>query len=313
MNEDKFLWVEKYRPKTIDECILPDSLKDTFKNIISNNEVPNLILTGSTGVGKTTAARAICEQTDSDYILINGSLESGIDTLRVKIMGFATSISLLGGRKVIIVDEADNLSPAAQLGFRGVIEEVSNNCTFIFTCNYVNRIIDAIHSRCAVITFKLEGDEKAVMASQFMQRVRNILETEKITYDKRVVAELLMKYFPDYRRILGEMQRYSSSGSIDIGILAQISDIEIDEMVSYLKTKNFKAIRRWVGTNSDVDSNLLMRKIYDKAYDIVDSKSVPILVVLLGKYQYQAAFCADPEINICSFLTEVMVECEMKS
>jgi DNA polymerase III delta prime subunit len=310
MNENKFLWVEKYRPQKIDECILPESLKNTFKQMILGGNVPNLILTGLSGVGKTTVARAMCEETGSDYIILNGSVESGIDTLRVKIMGFATTISLMGGRKVIIVDEADNLTTAAQLGFRGVIEEVSNNCTFIFTCNHLNRIHDSIHSRCAIIDFKLSSNDKTVMATLFLTRIKDILATENVKYDLKVLVELIVKFFPDYRRIINELQRYSVSGSIDIGILSQIADVQIDELVKHMKIKDFKAVRQWVGRNSDKDTNVLMRKIYDGLMTIFKGPSVAMAVILLGKYQYQAAFVADQEINLMAFLTELMVECE---
>lgn len=312
MQNDNFIWCESYRPKTVQECILPEHLKKPFQQYVDNKQIPNLILTGTSGVGKTSVARAMCEEIGLDYILINGSVESGIDTLRVTITGFATSVSLFSGRKVIIVDEADNLTSAAQLGFRGVIEDVAENCTFIFTCNQVNRIIDAIHSRCAVVNFKLSGDDRAQMAQQFYARVRNILVEQKVEFDKKVLTEFVMKYFPDYRRILNELQHYSAAGKIDVGILAKIGDVQIDELVKYFKSKDFKSIRQWVGNNSDTDSNLLLRNIYDKMYDIVQPKSLPVLVVLLGKYQYQAAFVADQEINTMAFLTEMLVECEFK-
>jgi DNA polymerase III delta prime subunit len=314
---DKFLWVEKYRPQTIDECILPDRLKKPFQNFVDSGKIPNLILTGTAGVGKTTVARAMCEEIGADYILINGSLESGIDTLRVKIVGFASSVSLMGGRKVIIVDEADNLSNASQLGFRGVIEEMADNCTFIFTCNHINKILDAIHSRCAVINFKLTGIDKQKMASQFMSRLTKILEIENtgdhpIAWKPAVVAEIIMKYFPDYRRIINELQRYSVNGTIDEGILAQVGYAQIDELIKQMKLKDFRAIRQWVGANSDSDSGIIMREIFDKMFDIFKGQSVAVAVVLLGKYQDMAANVADQEINLMAFLTEILVECEFK-
>jgi DNA polymerase III delta prime subunit len=312
MTNDNFLWCEYYRPKTVKACILPEYLKSTFQKYVDSGQIPNLILSGTSGVGKTTVARAMCEETGADYILINGSLESGIDTLRVKIMNYATSVSFTGGRKVIIVDEADNLSAAAQLGFRGVIEEVSENCTFIFTCNQVNRIIDAIHSRCAVINFKLSGEDKSEMAKQFLQLLKTILAAQHVQYDMKVLIELIMKHFPDYRRTINELQRYAVNGNIDVGILSQLGDVQITELVKALKAKNFGTIRQWVGNHSDTDANLLLRNIYDKMSDIVQPQSLPVLVVLLGKYQYQAAFVADQEINLMAFLTEVLVDCEFK-
>jgi DNA polymerase III delta prime subunit len=312
MNVDKFLWVEKYRPQTISECILPDHLKLPFQQYVDSGKIPNLILTGTSGVGKTTVARAMCEQINADYILINGSVESGIDTLRVKIIGFASSVSLVGGRKVIIVDEADNLSTATQLGFRGVIEEMADNCSFIFTCNHVNKILDAIHSRCAVINFKLAGTDKQKMASEFLARIRTVLDKESIKFDVKVLAELIMKHFPDYRRILNELQRYAASGKIDIGILSQMGNAQVDELIKHLKNKDFRAIRQWVGSNSDTDSSIIMREIFDKMFDIFKGPSVAVAVVLLGKYQDMAVNVADQEINLMAFLTEILVECELK-
>lgn len=312
MISENVLWVEKYRPKTIEDCILPEAQKVPFQEYVKKKEVPNMILSGSAGVGKTTVARAMCEEIGSDYILINGSDESGIDTLRVKVKGFASSVSLMGGRKVIIIDEADYLSPAAQAAFRGVIEEFSGNCSFIFTCNFKNRIIAPLHSRCAVIDFKLQNGQKAKMATAFMKRVESILKQEKIEYDVKVVAELITKYFPDYRRVLNELQRYSVSGKIDTGILANITDTKLTELMTFLKEKNFKEVRKWVAQNSDNDTHRIMREIYDKIYEILKPETIPMAVVLLGKYQYQAAFAADQEINLMAFLTELMVECEVK-
>ena len=312
INDVNMLWVEKYRPQTIADCILPEAHKIPFQEYVNKKEIPNMILSGSAGVGKTTVARAMCEEIGSDYILINGSDESGIDTLRVKIKGFASSVSLMGGRKVIIIDEADYLTPAAQAAFRGVIEEFSGNCSFIFTCNFKNRIIQPLHSRCAVIDFKLQNGQKAKMATAFMKRVEFILKQEKVEYETKVVAELITKYFPDYRRVLNELQRYAVSGKIDTGILAQVTDTKLTELMSFLKDKNFKEVRKWVAQNADNDTQRIMREIYDKIYDLLKPESIPLAVVLLGKYQYQAAFVADQEINLMAFLTEMMVECEVK-
>jgi len=309
----EMLWVEKYRPKTIAECILPETFKKTFQEYVERKEIPNMILSGSAGVGKTTVARAMCEEIGCDYIIINGSDESGIDTLRIKVKGFASSVSLTGtGRKVIIIDEADYLTAAAQAAFRGVIEEFSKNCSFIFTCNFKNRIIQPLHSRCAVIDFKLQNGNKAKMASAFMKRVEQILKEEKVQYDLKVVAELITKFFPDYRRVLNELQRYSVGGNIDVGILAQVSDVKVTELIAYLKDKDFRNVRKWVAQNAENDTHRIMRDIYDKLYDILNPASIPMAVILLGKYQYQAAFAADQEINLMAFLTELMVDCEFK-
>ena len=312
LNDEMILWVEKYRPKTVKDCILPDSLKIPFQEFVDKGEIPNMILAGGPGVGKTTIARVMCEQVGADYIMINGSDESGIDTLRVKVKGFASSVSLSGGRKVIIIDEGDYLTPTAQAAFRGVIEEFASNCSFIFTCNFLNRIIAPLHSRCAVINFKLSGADKSKMAGMFMKRVEKILRGEKVTFESKVLVELITKFFPDYRRILNELQRYSVGGTIDVGILAQIGDVQIGELVKHLKEKDFKSIRKWVGMNCDADSQKIMRDIYDKLADLVKGPSCAIAVVLLGKYQYQAAFVADHEINLMAFLTELMVDCEFK-
>lgn len=313
LNTVEMLWVEKYRPKKIVDCILPESYKKTFQEYVSKKEIPNMILAGSAGVGKTTVARAMCEEIECDYIIINGSDESGIDTLRVKVKGFASSVSLTGtGRKVIIIDEADYLTAAAQAAFRGVIEEFSKNCSFIFTCNFKNRIIQPLHSRCAVIDFKLQNGNKAKMASLFMKRVEHILKEEKVEYDLKVVAELITKFFPDYRRVLNELQRYSVSGKIDVGILANIGDVKLSELVAFLKEKDYRSVRKWVAQNADNDTHQIMREIYDKLYDLLNPTTIPMAVVLLGKYQYQAAFAADQEINLMAFLTELMVDCEFK-
>jgi len=311
-DRDNFLWVEKYRPKTIDECILPDELKQTFKEFVKQKNIPNLLLSGTAGVGKTTVARALCNEIDCDYIIINGSDESGIDVLRTKIKTYASSVSLSGGRKVIIVDEADYLNPnSTQPALRGAIEEFSGNCSFIFTCNYKNRIIDPIHSRCTVIDFKINGN-KAKLAASFMKRVEKILTAEKIQFDKEVIAGLITKHFPDNRRILNELQRYSVSGKIDKGILNQISDVRIRELIDSLKTKDFGSARKWVVGNIDNDPALIYRKIYDSLYDYVKPSSIPQAVLILAKYQYQAAFCADQEINLVAALTEIMVDVEFK-
>jgi len=305
------LWVEKYRPHTIQDCILPDAMKATFQEYVNRKEVPNLLLSGTAGIGKTTVAKAMCDEIGIDYLVINGSDNRGISTIQIDVKNYATSMSFSGGKKVVIIDEADNLTADAQKALRGIIEEVSINCSFIFTCNFKNRIMDAIHSRCSVIDFKANGS-KAKMATQFFKRVEHILETEGIEYDKEVVAAVITKHFPDNRRILNELQRYSVAGRIDKGILASVSDVQINELVKSLKTKDFANCRKWVTSNLDNDPARIFRTLYDKLYEALQANSVPPMVLILAKYQYQAAFVADAEINLIACLTEIMVDCEFK-
>ena len=311
---DKFLWVERYRPKTIDECILSDTIKGTLDDLVKDNKVPNLMLTGPAGVGKTTAARAICEQTNSDYIIINGSDEGRmIDTLRTKMTQFCSTISLGGGRKVVIIDEADYMNPdSVQPAMRGFIEKFAENCSFIFTCNFKNRIIEPIHSRCAVVDFGLKKDEKPVIASQFLIRCGVILTEENIEHDKRVVVQLINKHFPDFRRVINELQRYSTSGTIDSGILANIGEINLNELVVALREKNFPNMRQWVTSNVDNDPASVYRKIYDKLYEVLDKSSIPQAVLIIADYQYKSAFVADQEINLMACLVEIMTNAKFK-
>jgi len=305
------LWVEKYRPHKIEDCILPDAMKVTFQEYVNRKEVPNLLLSGTAGIGKTTVAKAMCDEIGIDYLVINGSDNRGISTIQTDVKNYATSMSFSGGKKVVIIDEADNLTADAQKALRGIIEEVSINCSFIFTCNFKNRIMDAIHSRCSVIDFKANGS-KAKMATQFFKRVEHILETEGIEYDKEVVAAVITKHFPDNRRILNELQRYSIVGRIDKGILASVSDVQINELVKSLKTKDFANCRKWVTSNLDNDPARIFRTLYDKLYEALQPNSVPPMVLILAKYQYQAAFVADAEINLIACLTEIMVDCSFK-
>jgi DNA polymerase III delta prime subunit len=307
------LWVEKYRPKTIADCILPDAMKATFQEYVNKKEIPNLLLCGTAGVGKTTVAKALCEEVGCDYIVINGSDEGRqIETLRVKIKNYASSVSLMGGRKVVIIDEADYMNAeSVQPALRGAIEEFSGNCSFIFTCNFKNRIMEAIHSRCTVVDFKLNGS-KAKMASAFFKRVESILKLENVEYDREVVVAIITKHFPDNRRILNELQRYSVGGTIDKGILSSVADVQLGDLIKSLKSKDFAGARKWVTQNLDNDPTKIYRKIYDGLYELLKPNSVPQLVLHLAKYQYQAAFVPDHEINMIACLTEIMVDCEFK-
>lgn len=312
VSPEQFLWVEKYRPRTIKDCILPDNMKLMFQEFVDQDNIPNMLLSGTAGTGKTTIARALCEELGCDYIIINGSEESGIDVLRTKIKDFASTVSLTGKVKVVILDEADYLNPnSTQPALRGFIEEFSNNCRFIFTCNYKNRIIAPLHSRTTVVEFKIEKDDKPKIAAKFFKRLADILTKENVEFDQKVVAEVLNKHFPDYRRVLNELQRYSSSGKIDAGLLVNVSDANMKELTSALKEKDFKKMRTWVVNNLDNDPAMIFRKLYDTL--MTDVVQVPQLVLLLADYQYKAAFVADAEINLVACLTEIMAACEFKS
>ena len=310
--EKSLLWVERYRPSTIDDCILSDTIKNTLKDLVKDNTVPNLMFTGPAGVGKTTVARAICDMTNSDYIIINGSDEGRmIDTLRTKMTQFCSTISLRGGRKVVIIDEADYMNPdSVQPAMRNFIEKFAENCSFIFTCNYKNRIIDPIHSRCAVVDFGLGKEEKPHIASLFMERCVSMLASENITHDKKVIVELINKHFPDFRRVINELQRYATSGDIDSGILANIGELNLDVLISALREKDFQKMRQWVASNVDNDPVSVYRKIYDKLYEVLERSSIPPAVLIIADYQYKSAFVADQEVNLVACLVELMAECE---
>ena len=312
---DEFLWVEKYRPKTIEDCILPESIKKTFLDFLDKGEVPNLLLAGPAGCGKTTVAKALCNQLGVDVYVINGSDEGRfLDTVRNNAKNFASTVSLTAEakHKVIIIDEADNTTPDVQLLLRASIEEFSGNCRFIFTCNYKNKIIEPLHSRCAVVDFAIKGKQKAEIATCFFKRLNGILDSERIQSDKKVLAELINKHFPDWRRVLNECQRYSVSGKIDSGILAHFSEVKVDDLIKTLKEKNFPEVRKWCVNNLDNDPGVLLRLIYDSLSGSLVPTSIPAAVLILAKYQYQIAFVADQEINLLACLTEIMVECNFK-
>lgn len=307
---EHFLWTEKHRPKTIADTILPAELKKVFQQFVDQKNIPNLILSGSAGVGKTTVARAMLEQLECDYIVINGSMNGNIDTLRNEILNFASSVSLSGGRKYVILDEADYLNPnSTQPALRNFMEEFSNNCGFILTCNFKNRIIDPLHSRCSVIDFKISKKDMPKLAMCFFKRVQGILKDEGVQFDQAVVAEVIQKWFPDWRRVLNELQRYSATGAIDSGILANMQETSLKELVSFMKNKNFTEVRKWVKVNLDVDVNDLYNQFYETASEYVEPQSIPVLILHIAKYQYQNAFSANPEINFVAFLTEVMKDC----
>ena len=312
---DEFLWVEKYRPKTIDDCILPEETKKTFKSFLDKGEVPNLLLAGPAGCGKTTVAKALWNELGVDFYVINGSDEGRfLDTVRNNAKNFASTVSLTATakHKVIIIDEADNTTNDVQLLLRAFIEEFSANCRFIFTCNYKNRLVEPLHSRCACIDFSTNSKDRPKLAAQFFSRIQDIMGTESVEYDNKVLVELINKHFPDWRRVLNELQRYSSSGKIDSGILASFSDVKVNDLIKNLKKKEFSEVRKWVVNNLDNDSCVLMRRIYDVLHDSLVPNSIPAAVLILAKYQYQIAFVADQEINMLACLTEIMVECEFK-
>ena len=310
-----FIWVEKYRPKTIEECILPDNTKKTFQSFLDKGEIPNMLLAGPPGIGKTTVAKALCNQMGVDYYVINGSDEGRfLDTVRNNAKNFASTVSLssTAKHKVIIIDEADNTTPDVQLALRAFTEEFVGNCRFIFTCNYKNKIVSPLHSRCAVIDFSIKGKDRVELAGQFFKRLQQILDQEAIGYDPKVLAELINKHFPDWRRVLNEIQRYSVGGKIDSGILASFSDVKTNDLFKRLKEKDFPAVRKWVVDNLDNDPIVLLRSVYDAIYSHLDGPGIAAAVLIIAKYQYQSGFVADQEINMLACLTEIMVECNFK-
>jgi DNA polymerase III delta prime subunit len=312
--EDQFLWVEKYRPQKIDDCVLPEALKKTFKEYIAQGELPSFLFSGTAGVGKTTVAKALCNEIGAEYIMINGSDEGRkIEVLRTTIKSFASTVSLTDAKKVVIIDEADYMNAdSVQPALRSMIEEFSANCRFIFTCNFKNRIIEPLHSRCAVIEFKIDSADKQQIAAQFFKRATQILKQEGVEFDPKVVAELITKHFPDYRRILGELQRYSVSGKIDSGILVNMSEESFKGLIKLLKDKDYTEVRKWVSKNSDADTSTLFRELYDTSTQYIEPNSIPTMVLTLADYQYKAAFVADHELNIMAALTEIMAQCRFK-
>jgi DNA polymerase III delta prime subunit len=306
------LWVEKYRPKTIEDCVLPDRLKSVFQEFVNKGGIPHLILAGTAGTGKTTVARALCEQLGMDYLFLNGSDENGIDTFRMKIKGYASSMSLTGDKKAIIIDEADYLNPnSVQPALRGAMEEFEDNCRFIFTCNYKNRIIEPLHSRSTVIDYKLKAEEKPKMARDFMRRIEDMLKSEGVAYNGKAVGQFIMKHFPDFRKTINELQTYVvAHGEVNEGILSISADVSLTDLVRALKDRNFRDMRQWVAQHGNDDPSRLYRKIYDSLYEILKKEAIPPAVIILAKYQYQAAFVADQELNLTACLTELMAECE---
>jgi len=313
MSREEFLWCEKYRPKTIDDCILAEELKQNFKHYIAEGQLPNFIFSGSAGVGKTTVARALCNEVNAEFMFINGSEERGIDVLRTKIKTFASSVSITqDGPKVVFLDEADYLTPDAQAALRAFIEEFSANCRFILTCNFKNRIIEPLHSRCAVVEFRIESKDKPKIAAAFYRRVVDILSIENIEFDQKVVAKVVETFFPDFRRVLNELQRYSKGGSIDAQIIANLSDESMKELIEFLKKKDFMKARAWIAKNNDIETTVLFRRLYDTATDYLEQSSIPQLILTLADYQHKAAFVADIEVNNVAALIEIMANCKFK-
>lgn len=311
----QFLWVEEYRPHKIEDCILPNSLKKIFTGFIEQGEISNLLLSGPPGVGKTTVAKALCEELNLSYIIINGSDEGRfLDTIRNKVKQFASTISLTGGgkHKVVIIDEADNTTNDVQLSLRAFVEEFHSNCRFIFTCNFINKIVEPLHSRCTVVDFRIKAGEQQKLQAAFFERLKGILDASGVTYEDKVLVKLIQRYYPDWRRLLNEAQRHSVGGSLDAAVLCDIADVNLSQLIDALKKKEFKVVKQWIVNNMDSDPNIIIRKIYDSLYEVLESTSIPEAVLILAKYQYQVAFVADQEINLLACLTEIMVECKFK-
>jgi DNA polymerase III delta prime subunit len=310
---ESFLWVEKYRPQKIDDCILPDTLQDTFNAIVASGELQNLLLSGGSGCGKTTVAKALCNELDMDWMIINCSEDGNIDTLRTKIREFASTVSLTGNKKAVILDEFDYSNPQSmQPALRGFIEEFADNCRFIMTCNFKNRIIEPLKSRCTNIDFKFTKSDKAKVSGKFLSRLQYILNNENIEYDDKVLAKLIIRYGTDFRRIINELQRYSVSGKIDNGILVNLGETNIEDLFSSMKTKNFSQVRKWVFDNLDNDITQILHKIYENLNDNFSSTSIPQAILILADYQYKSAFVTDQEINLTACLVQLMIECEFK-
>jgi replication factor C small subunit len=310
---EEFLWVEKYRPHQVKDTVLPPSLQATFQKFVDDGSIPNLLLSGRAGVGKTTIARAMLDELGCDYIIINGSMHGNIDTLRTDILNFASTVSFSGGRKYVILDEADYLNPnSTQPALRNFMEEYSKNCGFILTCNFKNKLIDPLISRCSVVEFTIPKEDRPKLAVKFYKRVQDILKKENVEFEPQAVAGVIEKHFPDWRRVLNELQRYAATGKIDVGILANLQEDSFKQLTGFLKNKEFSNVRKWVGENADIDTSTFFRKFYDSSYELMDSPSVAQLVLILSKYQYQAAFVVDHEINLAACLTEIMVECTFK-
>ena len=310
---NEYLWVEKYRPQTISDCVLPQSIKKTFQDMVDSGEAQNLLLCGGAGCGKTTIARALCNELDTEYIIINCSEDGNIDTLRTKIRNFASTVSISGAKKVVILDEFDySNAQSTQPALRGFIEEFSSNCRFIMTCNFKNRIIEPLHSRCTNVEFRIPNSEKPELAKQIMERLKTILNTENVSFDEKVLAQLILKHFPDFRRIINELQRYSVSGTIDSGILSNLGEIQLQHLISAMKGKDFTSVRKWAVENLDNDHTRIFRKIYDGLYESFEASSIPAAVLILADYQDKASRVADQEINLTACLTEIMMECTVK-
>ena len=311
----EFLWVEKYRPKLTDDCILPQTIKDVFKGFVTQGELPNLLLTGTAGVGKTTIAKALCDQIGASYIMINGSDEGRfLDTVRNRIRTFASTVSLTSGasHKVVIIDEADNTTNDVQLSLRSAVEEFHSNCRFIFTCNFINKIIEPLHSRCTVVDFRVKNGQSVQLQGKFFDRLRGILKDEKVTFEDKVLAKLIKRYYPDWRRLINECQRYSANGSIDAAILVDVADVNLDSLLSALKQKDFKTVKEWVVQHMDNDPSMVMRKIYDNLYGVLKPNSIPEAVLVIAKYMRDISNVPDQEINMLACLTEIMMTCEFK-